>query len=123
MDPEVLPPSVASMGGFFDLEHLLSYQNVLVIIAAWFAVITLRKMFPTFFKETVAGQRLLPVLPIVFCQAAVWITLSWQPTASWGERVLLGFVLGALTANAHTIFKRFGLHDYVPGIREGDRGV
>lgn len=106
---------------FFELSNLLTYQNVLVIVAAWFVVTTLRKMAPAFFVEGV-GEKLLPLMPILVCQILVWATVRWQPDASWGERVLLGLVLGALTANAHTILRRFGLQELIPGLREGAKG-
>jgi hypothetical protein len=110
------------MGAFFDLQNLLSYQNVLVIVAAWTIITTLRKMAPSFFTAGI-GQRLLPLLPLVVCQALVWATMVWQPTSTVGEKILLGFVLGALTSNAHSVLRRFGLHEVVPGLRRGDRGI
>lgn len=112
---------MSQAAAFFALENLLTYQNVLVIIAAWFAVTTLRKMFPRFFVER-WGSRILPVLPAIVCQILVWATVQWQPEASAGERVLLGLVLGAFTANAHSILRRFGLQELIPGLREGEKG-
>lgn len=106
---------------FFKLENLLSYQNVLVIIAAWFIVTTLRKMFPAFFVVG-WGERLLPLLPAAVCQVLVWVTVRWQPDAEWGERVLLGLVLGALTSHAHSVLRRLGLQQFIPGLEEGSRG-
>ena len=106
---------------FFDLKNLLTYQNVLVIIGAWFVITTLRKMFDKFFTAN-PGKRLLPIMPILVCQAFVWLTVKWQPTSTWQEKILLGVVLGACTANAHTILRKFGLHDYIPGLRPGDKG-
>lgn len=98
---------------FFQLDHLLSYQNVLIVIAVWFVIQTLKRMFKSFWAGAV-GQKLIVLLPMVLCQAAVWITLPWQPDTTIGERVVLGLVLAFLTAHAHDILKRFGLHEYVP---------
>jgi len=107
MDPAPSPHA------FFDLQHLLSYQNVLIVIAVWFVIQSLKRMFKDFFT-TRLGQRLIVLLPMVLCQAAVWATVPWQPQSTLGEKVVLGLVLAFLTAHAHDVLKRFGLHAYVP---------
>jgi hypothetical protein len=112
---------MAAAGAFFDLKNLLVYQNVLVIISSWFIITTLRKTFHGFFTDGL-GRKLLPLMPIVTCEAMVWATIKWQPDSSTGEKILLGLVLGAMTANAHTVLRKFGLHDYIPGLKPGDKG-
>lgn len=93
---------------FFDLKSFLSYQNVMLMIACWGLITTAKKMAPAFFDGPI-GSRLLPVLPMVLCQAGVWLTVTWQPDASVGERITLGIVLGMGTANIHSILKRLGV--------------
>lgn len=110
MDPT---QTVTHAGTFFDLQHLLTYQNVLVVMAAWFIIETLKKLVPEFWRSKI-GSRVLVLMPMAVCQLLVWCTIAWQPEASWGERLMLGFVLGFLTAHAHDVLKRFGLHDYLP---------
>jgi len=100
-------------GAFFDLQNLLTYQNVLVVIAAWFVIETAKKIGPDFWRSK-PGSRLLSLMPMTVCQALVWVTMPWQPDSTTGEKVVLGFVLGFLTAHAHDVLKRFGLHEYVP---------
>jgi hypothetical protein len=104
---------IAQAGAFFDLKNLLTYQNVLVVIAAWFILETLKKLAPDFWRGKV-GQKLIVLMPMVICQALVWVTVTWQPETSPGERIVLGLVLAFLTAHAHDVLKRFGLHKYVP---------
>jgi len=100
-------------GAFFDLKNLLTYQNVLVIMGAWFIVETLKLMTPKFWLSK-HGANLLRLMPMIVCQGLVWVTIKWQPDASVGERILLGIVLGGLTAHSHDILKQFGLQKYVP---------
>lgn len=107
---------------FFDLKNLLTYQNVLVIVATYSLVVMSRKVAPRFFVEGL-GNRLLPVMPVIYSQGLVWATMSFQPTATIGERILLGIVLGAIASNGHSVLKRFGFNDIVPGLRDNDRGM
>ncbi len=108
--------------GLFNLDVLLSYQNVLVVIAAWTLITISKKVVPEFFSSQ-AGGRILPVLPVLVCEALVFATMSLQPEMFMGERALLGVVLGTLTANVHTLAKRFGLHDLVPALRDPEEKV
>lgn len=103
----------ASAGAFFDLKHLLTYQNVLVCIAAWNLIELSKRLAPSFFRGPV-GSRVLILMPMVFCQILVWATVPWQPESSAGEKIVLGLVLAFLTAHLHDILKRFGLQDYIP---------
>ena len=99
---------MAEPHAFFDLKTLLTYQNVMVMLSSWAVIETAKKMFPPFFRSPV-GLRILPALPMLVCLAGVWLTSSWQPDATVGERVTLGIVLGAGTANLHAILKRLGV--------------
>jgi len=106
--------------GFFELDHLLSYQNVLVILAAWSMIQTGKLLFPTFFASE-RGKKWLVLLPGILCQIAVWGTMRWQPDASVGERVVLGIVLATFTAHAHDVLRRFGISAYVPVLGQEKR--
>lgn len=105
------------MNQLFNLDILLSYQNILVVIAAWTLISILKKVVPEITKNK-WGKRILPVLPVLVCEALVFATMAMQPDMHLAERALLGVVLGTLTANVHTIAKRFGLQDLVPALRE-----
>jgi len=107
------PTAAAANAAFFDLKHLLSYQNVLIVIAVWFVLETLKVMFKDFWRDAI-GQKLIVLMPMLLCQIAVWTTVAWQPTSTSGEKVVLGLVLAFLTAHAHDVLKRFGLQKYVP---------
>lgn len=102
-------------GVLFELQNLLTYWNVLLVVAVWTVVQTIRGMFPGWLSKGGKLASVVPALPIVICSAAVWIPGPWLTSdASWGERVVLGVVLGALTANGHSIVKKTGLHNFLP---------
>jgi hypothetical protein len=108
----------------FALSNLLSQQNVLIVVAAWFTLEILKTLFKSFWAGPI-GQKLIVVMSVPICQIAVWTTVAWQPTATYGERVVLGLVLAAVTAKGHTIFKRFGLLKYLPvlGVKLKENGT
>ena len=100
------------------VSNILNYKNYLIIIAAWSLVLLCRKTFPKFFTEGF-GIRVLPILPTVFSSTGVWMISE----SGWREKVLMGLVLGTITANGHQILKRLGITDKIPGLRPGDRGI
>ena len=102
---------------FFDIKTLLSYQNVLVMLACWFVIQTLKRLGKDFWAGSV-GQKLIVLMPHAVCQVAVWTTVKWQPDATVGERVVLGIVLAMGTANLHDIAKRLGLQGFLSVIGE-----
>lgn len=113
MDPIVAPDAAVQAAAFFQLESLLSYQNVLLILAAWNLIEVAKKLWPSFWRGKV-GSKLLVLMPMLVCQALVWATARWQPESTWGEKLVLGLVLAFMTAHAHDVLKRFGLHEYIP---------
>lgn len=108
-----MEPTVAAAGAFFDLKHLLTYQNMLIVMATWNVIELMKRLAPDFFRGKV-GSKLLTLMPMIICQALVWITVKWQPESTPGEKIVLGLVLAFLTAHAHDVLKRFGLHEYIP---------
>ena len=123
MDPET---TAAAVGTFFDLKKLFAYQNLMVVVGAWFVIETLKKAFTKFWRGAV-GQKLIVFMPILVCEALIFATMKWQPDTTVGERVVLGLVLGMATAHPHDILKRMGLLKYVPvlgvKLKEGAGGT
>ena len=101
----------------FNLNVLLSYQNVLVVIAVWFIIETMKRFAPAYWKGPM-GSKLLVLMPMFWCQVAVWTTMSFQPATTPGQRTVLGFVLAFLTAHAHDVFKKLGLQSLLPKKKE-----
>lgn len=100
--------------GFLQLDNLLAYQNGLLVMAAWF----ITEIISRSTRGVIVMQRVLPALPILVCEVLVFATTSWQPTATNGERMLLGVLLGALTVNGHMLAKKWGLQDLLPFMKE-----
>lgn len=96
----------------FDLVKLLTYWNVMLIVAVWIGIQTTRRVVPEWFEGKKLLARLLPMAPIVCCQVVVWIPGPWlDASETAAQRVVLGTVLGAICANIHSIASRLGLHD------------
>lgn len=96
----------------FDLQKLLSYWNVMLIVAVWTGIQMTRRVLPAYFTPQSVLGRLLPMAPIVCCQVAVWIPGPWlDASETAAQRVVLGTVLGALCSNVHAVASRLGLHD------------
>jgi hypothetical protein len=91
--------------GFFNIDNLLMPQNMVVIMASW----SLTEMFSRVFKGAPFLDRVIIFLPLVFSLAIVFLTAERQPQATWGERVLLGTLLGTVTVWGHIAGKKTGL--------------
>lgn len=87
-------------------EYLMRVENLLIVAAVWVVMSTLRRVWPEL-GEHHLWARFSPVMPLVLCSAAVWIPGVVDGTP--GMKVLLGIVLGAMSANAHKIFKQTAL--------------
>jgi hypothetical protein len=95
----------------FDLGKLLTHWNALLMVAVWTGIQTTRRVLPQFLTGTAPLARFMPLAPLVLCCIAVWIPGPWlNPDETWGQRLVLGVVLGALTSNLHNIASRLGLH-------------
>lgn len=102
---------VAVSHAVFELDRLLTHWNVLLVVAVWALIQSVRRTAPAhWFAKRAPLGRLLPLLPLLLCGAAVWIPGPWfKGDESVGEKVVLGIVLGALTANFAGIASRFGI--------------
>lgn len=118
--PSDVPDGAAP--AMFDIAKVLSQWNVLLMISVWFMIQTSRKILPsTLFQDGALLSRLLPVAPVVMCNAAMWIPGPWiEPNMAGAQRVILGTVLGMGTANIHTIASRLGLASLIPVVGETD---
>lgn len=112
------PTTPTGLGpGFFNLENLLRGENAALIVASW----SLTELISRSSRGLrVVRQRLLPVLPLFFCEVFVFATSHWQPLATHGERALLGALLGTATVWGHMAAKKAGLHEYLPFMRQDD---
>ena len=111
MDPSAIPSPEVVAASIFDLGKLLTHWNALLMVAVWSGIQTARRMLPKLLTGTAPLARLMPVAPMVLCCLAVWIPGPWlNPEETWGQRLILGVVLGALTSNLHNIASRLGLH-------------
>ena len=111
MDSSTPSPQLASL---FDLARLLSYWNVLLIVAIWTIIQTTRRALPSLLADGKPLAKLLPLAPLIGCCIAVWIPGPWlEADDSAGQRIVLGVVLGALTANFHNIASKLGLHGFL----------
>lgn len=106
MDPATQPADTLQ-------NIVLSPWALLLMIAVWSVLQAVRGAAPpAMFVQGSWGGRLLPLAPVIACSVAVWIPGPWLPgDVVWAQRVVLGIVLGTMTAHMHTILSRFGLHD------------
>ena len=95
----------------FDLGKLLTHWNALLMVAVWSLIQTARRVLAPYLTGGAPLARLMPLAPMAACCLAVWIPGPWlNPDETWGQRAVLGVVLGALTSNLHNIASRLGLH-------------
>jgi len=99
--------------GFFNIDNVLAYQNAVLIVAAWSITEMLSRATRKMGNADIRAS-ILTLLPLGLCVAFVLGTAHWQPTATTGERVLLGCLLGTFTVWGHTVAKSTGLHDKLP---------
>lgn len=85
------------------VEYLLRTEHLLIMVAAWVTISTTHRIFPRLASNTV-WVRLLPLVPIAFCSAVVWLPgLVEGPPA---QRVLLGIVLGSFSGQAYKVLRQ-----------------
>jgi hypothetical protein len=99
--------------GFFNLENMLSYQNGILIMAAW-AITEMVSRATRKMSNADLRTSVLMIMPLLLCIAFVLGTSNWQPEATVGERLLLGSLLGSVTVWGHKIAKATGMHDKIP---------
>jgi len=118
----IAPGLSVQAAAMFDVSKLLTHWNALLIVAVWIAIQSTKRAMPDeWFDNGKPAARILPLLPLIFCNIAVWLPGPWlSPDETWGQRIILGTVLGALTANMHTIASRLGIHGLI-GIESDTR--
>lgn len=105
-------PTPTGVGpSFFNLDNMLAPQNVALIVVSWSLTELVSR---SSVGLPVVRVRLLPILPVVFCELFVFATAGWQPQATFGERVLLGALLGTVTVWGHMAAQKTGLHKLLP---------
>jgi len=81
-------------------EYLLRSEHLLVMVAVSASMSLAAKIMPSL-NVNPYWVRLLPVIPVLACSAAVWLPGLLDGTV--GERLLLGVVLGSLCGHAHKL--------------------
>lgn len=89
-------------------DYLLQISNLLIVAAVSTLLETVHRIFPKVKTHSI-WARIAPAAPILLCSAAVWIPGAADPGLTSGARIMLGIVLGAMTANAHKILKQTAL--------------
>lgn len=110
MDPTAIPTPEVIAASLFDLGKLVSHWNALLMVAVWTLIQLVRRLFPGALTGSSTLTRFMPLAPILLCCAAVWIPGPWLSSdETWGQRLVLGVVLGALTSNIHNLLSKLGL--------------
>jgi hypothetical protein len=87
------------------VEKLLHFHVVLMAIATWVILWSLRKMWKGM-DSIVWVRRLKPLYPIVLCEGFVWIP-GVLPDYSTGERLLMAVWAALLSAVGYQLVHRF----------------
>jgi hypothetical protein len=98
-------------------SQLTRYQNMLLVVSVWVALATFKAMFKRAAKSRLYA-RIAPLLPVLLCSAGVWIP-GVADDHTIGTRIMLGVILGAITANSHKILKQsiIGKDERIPTSR------
>jgi hypothetical protein len=95
----------------FNLDKVLNQWNALLCVAVWIGIQTARRVLPKLLAGDAPLAKLLPLAPMVICNAAMWVPGPWlDPSETGAQRAILGTILGALTANGHAVASKLGLH-------------
>jgi hypothetical protein len=86
------------------LDLLLTKENLIIMIASWFLVYIWARVWPELFRKALM-VRLQPLLPILLCEALVWLP-GLRPAMQWGSTAVLGIVLGWGIGHMHKIGKQ-----------------
>jgi hypothetical protein len=100
--------------GFFQL--VLSPWNLCLMAAVWAGMQTVRKNTPgAWWADGTLGHWLLPWMPMPICVFfAMAVPGPWMPAGTvWGQKLVLGVILGWGSANFAPISKRLGLHKFM----------
>jgi hypothetical protein len=96
---------------FFSL--ILSPWNLCLMMAVFMGMKTLRQMTPaSWWADGTFGHWILPFAPMPICVFfAMVIPGPWMPEGTvWGQKLVLGVILGWGSANFAPISKRLGVN-------------
>jgi hypothetical protein len=100
-----------------DLTLILTGPNLLLAGGLFVVTTTLKSVFPGFFA-TKAGQRVLPILPLLLGVLGAFLGFA-SGSGAWQSQVVMGLLCGFAAANFFKIGKTtvmgWGLGDPVPG--------
>jgi hypothetical protein len=98
-------------------DLLLTTENLLIMIAAWFAIVIARKASPGVFRRPIL-VRLLPVLPTAITVGLIWVP-GLRPDMPWGATLVLGIVLGWGAGQIHKVLAQtvLGRDDRIHGLK------
>jgi hypothetical protein len=106
------PAGGVAFASIVDTSKFLTHWNLLLVVAVWVLIQTAKRILPDeLFDEGKPLARILPIVPILACNLAVWIPGPWvDPSEGAAQRVILGTILGAICSNGHSVLSRLGLH-------------
>lgn len=86
------------------IDAVFATQHIIAMVATWALIEVIKRLVPTM---ATSGwfKRLLPLMPLIFCSAAVWLPGVSMPMP-WGSRVLLGIVLGSISGHVHKMARQ-----------------
>lgn len=99
-----------------DISTILTGTNLLLAIGVFVLITVIRAVFPAFFASRL-GQRILPVLPLVFGAGGALIGMC-SNAKTWQEKLLIGLIAGFASSHLFKIGKTtvigWGLPDKEP---------
>lgn len=84
-------------------EILAQWQNGAIMVGVASLISVVRSIFPALFDKAIV-MRVLPAIPIVLCEALVWLPGVAQD--GWGSTAILGLVLGTFSMAAYKMYKQ-----------------
>jgi len=88
------------------LAIVIKTENIVVVCSVAIAITTARRVLPELFARPLV-IRLLPLLPLMLCTAALWIPWVGAPAGA-GARALLGCLLGSFVGQAYKVLRQTG---------------
>lgn len=86
-------------------DLLLTPENLMIMVAAWFLVVIARRAAPAFFTRPFM-VRMLPVLPTFLTLGLIWIPGLRPTDMTIGATLVLGLILGWGASNVHKILSQ-----------------
>jgi hypothetical protein len=87
------------------LDIIMRYENLLAMGGCWSALKIGTKMLGSI-ADAAWFARIQPGLAVLLCIGAMWLPGLQPSEAGFGERLMLGFILGAVTAFGHKAIKQ-----------------